>query len=1681
MGTSIDRFLQRNAGEEPDTPETPDPVVDQVRLRAEALRRSRRQRPREEPDEIAASARLQTIVEVGPTSPVEARRTLALAARAKVPPSTVEGALDQVETEIWRSQFRPADLTRESPTLAAWLVENENHLAAASEDIGRLTAIERQIRDVGSVREARARRRYFAPAEDDEFGRALVRGGASTIDLIAGAVQTTDPRNRFQAASQRFIARVREGMAAVRESVGPARVQTIGEVQSFGDAIDYALAKTGEGLPTTLPVVGGAIVGGPVGAGAVAYALARGEARSELEQLGVSDEQTLQRWSSIIAGPVALLDTAMPYSVVKSVIRDRARRGLSEVAERGMVRVVTRQALKGAATEAGTESTQSVITSVSARNVADVPVDWHEVAAQAFEEGVGGGLIGGLFGGSSGVVVAGERQRVRESQRNPELVGALGEAMKDSPLARDVPEKMLEILERLSNGTPVETLYVPVEQWDSYWQGRNADPAAEAEGVLGDRRAYEAAREVGGDIPIPFARYAMKIAPSEHNAFFSAEVKLGLEDMNAREAAEAAARFADPDDAPARAETEAGRILATEPAEPLVEDARELGASAEEAAAYTALVGRWRRSAEIRIEERLNRQAKLEETPEWKVQADVVRAEVTAEAANDPVLRALTTLQEETQLGGEAVRVKLNDAALFSIVGPELHERLPRGVTGTAGEPGVVHPEVAAEMFGFRSARAMAEALANAESRSEYIERVTTQRMRERYGEKLTEEDVQDAALAAAYSQERAEVLRQELAFLAPEQAVSMPTREDLAAEAIRIVGETPVSKISPRLAGFAARKAAKRARIAFRRGDIPGTVEARSQELLAGEVLRASIRAKEAIDAGLGEFEAVFKQDANLAKTRDVDLVNAARAVLASFGFGNAERQARDYLDQLRRYDPETFEEVDAMVSRAIANARDYRSIPYNDFAALRDTVGSLWHMARRSRQVEIDGQLFERDQVEAELEQRLSELTKTGPRPGEVKAQTGWDETKLELAGLRAALRRVESWAVAMDGGDPGGPFTRYFWNPVSEGAARYRVAKRDAMQKYLAIVKGIEKSLTTADIGAPELGYTFSGKAELLGAVLHTGNDSNLQKLLRGRGWGRFDEFGNLDRSRWDTFIARMHNEGVLTKEDYDFQQAVWDLFDELKPVAQRAHREMYGHYFDEVTARPFSTPFGEYRGGYVPAKVDPFIVQDASINTEKDVVQMGTPGTFPTTGRGFTKSRVEEYAAPLLMNVSFISSHIDHVLRFAHIGPPVRDVARFLISKSFKEAIDAFDGSVREDMLVPWLQRAAQQRIDTPSRGKAGRMMDRFFRELRIRTGLQLMSFNVLNALQQMTGLFPSSVKVHKRHLLGALFRYVRAPSRTAKGIALKSPFMATRQSAGVVEVQRRLDNILLNPSEFQKLQGFAKEHGYILSAATQGMVDTITWMGAYDQAVVGGANEADAVRQADSAVRLTQSSFAAEDLSRFEASSPFVRTFTQFYAWFNGMANTMQTEFTVTTRKLGIRQGAGRLMYIYLMVFALPNVLSDLLWAGLKGENPFDDEDDDGASWDDILWFFGIAQFRGATRLFPIAGMVVESLANQFNSKPYDNDIRTSPAIELVGSSVRATRAITDLVKERDMSELSRREIRDIFTMVGMATGLPVAPLAKPTIYLRDVEQGNVDPKGRIDFTRGLVTGQPGEQ
>lgn len=1057
-----------------------------------------------------------------------------------------------------------------------------------------------------------------------------------------------------------------------------------------------------------------------------------------------------------------------------------------------------------------------------------------------------------------------------------------------------------------------------------------------------------------------------------------------------------------------------------------------------------------------------------------------IEPEVRAEVLATPAYRARVILQTGKMPDGSdlptdsPLAARLSKEGVVALIGDIGAKALPKPVMYRV--EGGLHPDVVAPLFGFENGLALLTALQGTQSVEREVRQRIEYRLRSEYGDPLTDGSLPAKAMAAIHTAERDRVIQLELEEMQRREPAALrgllrrfggrvPLTAAVQGQADAMLSARTIRDIRPIEFQRAEVKAAKQAIAAAAKGDWSAAAEAKIRERLALALYRAATQAREEVATQQDRFARFFRSDELLGKTRDLNLVNAARAVLSRVGIGRAEKSAEDYMKAVRAYDPDTAEQLESLIETAVPARDDMRDLTLAEFREITEQATALWEQSRRTRQMVIDGQKVDRQAVVDELAAELATMPDRMKGAGQTKALGTGDIIRRRLIGFEAAIRRIESWVDQMDGGNISGPFRKYLWTPLSEAAALFRIAKRDLTLQYLALLEPMKPRLASSGpIAAPEIGYTFRDRQELLGAMLHTGNESNFDKLTRGRGWSP---------EAWSLMVRRLERDGVLAKQDYDFLQAVWRLFEAMKPEAQRVHKDMFGYYFDEITARPFETAFGTYEGGYVPALADTMLAEDAKLRAERAEQEGVNPSTmFPTVSRGFTKGRVDEYARPLVMDLRLIRSHIDAVTRFVHLAQPTRDTGRLATDRRFRAALAAVDPEMGAE-LTAWAQRAGSQVIETPSRSGGGKAADSIFRWFRSTSGLNLMALNVVNTLQQFTGLTIGAVKVPPKYLRDALWQYVRSPKEITAAINALSPYMEGRVNAAVMEVEQRIDRLVANPDALDNAKAFAKEHGYILQSTTQGVVDSVVWRGAFDHATATGADQKTAIRAADAAVRLTQGSFAPEDVSRFETGSPFTRAFTMFYSYFNMQANLMRSEFAQEMRKSGLRQGAGRLLYVYVLGFMAPAVLSQMIVEGMAGTLGADD-DDDGYLDEWMAVFFG-AQVRTAFALVPGGNIALTVGFNQFNDKWYDDRVSASPAISTLESAGRGAGA--PYFWWRD-GEVKRRQIRDVLTLLALVTGLPFVAAARPAQYLFDVQQGDAEPTGPVDFTRGLVSGRP---
>jgi hypothetical protein len=1118
--------------------------------------------------------------------------------------------------------------------------------------------------------------------------------------------------------------------------------------------------------------------------------------------------------------------------------------------------------------------------------------------------------------------------------------------------------------------------------------------------------------------------------------------------------------------------------------EPLFKDTSILGDKEEK---YVSVRANYKDYIEEKNNQRVLKEFQKEQKSWYKKELAEERDRARKEVVSNKKYRAFYAIRDSKSPDGTDLETpipKLSKALVEQSVGKEAMKGLSNKLFDEAG----MAPEIAADLFEYDTVQSMIEDLRGIEPINTTVERVARERMRVKYlPENLKSDSFKKKVLNDMHSESRAKVLRFELSWLANEaptvlkdaiRRVSrrMPADKAVKAYAKDKIANKPVSELTPYVFLRAERKAAKEAGEALAKGELDVAFEKKQLELFNHELYKEAVLAKETIDKSLSDFKQLAGKDEKLGKTRDLDYVNAARSLLANFGIGKADKDPEVYLKNVKEYDPSTYNSIQAVVQESFENRKPYKQLSYGEFIDFKTTVDALWELSRSSRQIEIDGQKYERKDIAVQLAAQLDSRVKQENR--DPKRKTRPSDTWIYTP--KAWMTRVENWIDVADNGRIDGDFRKFLFRPLKEATTIYKEKQKEKVEAFLEIVKMVQPSLTQDQIAAPELinalnsdGYVFESKAELLGALLHTGNQSNYRKLLVGNGWGGINEQGVLDTSRWDAFIARMINEGVITKADYDFAQATWDLLETIKPDAQRAHKKLYGYYFNEITAQEISTPFGTYRGGYVPAKIDSSRSTDQAVKEMKnDLFDAQDIFTFPGTSRGFTKSRIEQFAEPLEFNVNFIPAHIDSVLKFTYINPAVKDIGKIVLSKTFRDKLSQVDRSLLQTMFMPWLKRAASQRVDT-STGKYANAV----RKARRNVGMNFMFINLSNAAMQLSGFALSNVKVPMSHLARGAGQYIKhlgSKEKLRDSIAEKSLFMKGRNTTSAIEVQQTINDIVLNPNKFQSTAEFFKKHAYFMQTFTQGVVDDITWIGAYNYMIEKGETDQKAVDYADFSVRQTQGSFDPEDLSAAETGSVWLRAVLMFYNYFNMKSNLIAGEATKVMEDKGFIAGSPQLTLLFMKTTILPAAIVATIKMLASGEA---DKDDDGEFADDITRSLLFTIGEETTGMLPFVGSLVQAGINQFDDKWYNDRFTISPLMSVVDTSLDLTKELGDLATGEDVNK--RKLAKSSASLLGFTTGIPFHAVGRAAGYQIDVMEGDADPDNSLDYFRGLVTGQRG--
>lgn len=1115
---------------------------------------------------------------------------------------------------------------------------------------------------------------------------------------------------------------------------------------------------------------------------------------------------------------------------------------------------------------------------------------------------------------------------------------------------------------------------------------------------------------------------------------------------------------------------------------PLFMDAATMGMTDAEFAVYRDYVSKISADAQEKLQTKLMREYQRGLKDWYKEQREAVRGEVMAEVDAQPVYRAFDALVKGS-MDGEPF--KLSKADLVRRYGETYLKNLPRGFQRIYTAEGGIDIDTAAEMAGFHTGDDLIKALAEMRNRKELIAAETDKRMAERYGDMMLDGTMADAAKEALHNEHRADMLAIELRALlhkaqmnerqqAREQsteerrnrvaATQVPPASMFRRVAAGTIDQMQVKDIQPNSYLIAGRKAAREAFAALARNDTQAAATAKQRELLNHYLYLEATKAKQEADA-FQKYAKSFEKGSKRERIGKAggDYLGQIDALLARYELAKVTLNALSRRERLRDFIATREAEGDIVVipeelqdeSRQV----NWRQAQMSELRALRDALKNIEHLAGHKnkllrKRAAIDFALVKTELLAAingNIEGSTGEIGKLNDKGDGIKEKIVANMRKFD-----AGLIKVEQLIEWLDGGKINGPWARYLFDLADDAQVR----EYDLHAMVTAKIQKLHESMPKewghslydkTDIRLPGIDHALT-RYDLISIAMNTGNQSNYDKLLKGRGWTDAQVKAALSR---------------LTDQDWEYVQGVWDTLESLWPEIASLQKRVSGVEPDKVEPKKIVTASGrEFSGGYFPLVYDPSLSkagekQDDASESVQDFMARGYGRA--NTDKGHTKGRIEDFAAPLRLDYEqVLTSHLSKVIKDISHREAILSMNKILTNGEIKAALIDKLGMDKYQLLNTWEQSLISDRADTLHRPL--QWYNGIFRGLRTNTAIVTMGWKLSTAFSQIAG-FAASMDTVKPVYLGAALRdFVRSPGKMVDLAMEKSGEM--RHRAGTIE--RDVKDQLLKTRGEHGIKVAVQRSAFYLTAMFDRTVSVPTWIGGYRQALDQGLHEEDAIRAGDRAVRLSQGAGGAKDLAAVQRNSELMKLLTMYYTPFS----VLYARLRDMGHKYKEPKDLPRLVARSIALVILPAVLGDLL----AGRAPDDDEDK-------TLWAMRKAM------LYPFASVpVIRDLANwQLEpelAKISGGELRYSPgykftpiisAVEKISSI--PGRAIDGWTGARPWDDVAW----DVFEASGYVFGLPTAQPRITGEYLYDLMSGQASPDDAAEAMHDVLFRRPIER
>lgn len=615
--------------------------------------------------------------------PDQAAKVLDLSDQTGFPTDFVSRNVESLERQRTQEVVTPK-FTDDHPIVSSWLGRDPHHAALALSDIPILGTMERQFSYLSNQAE-----RGFYDLHNSYLKMKEYSGIATPDDIRAR--QQIEKRLQFDLNKE-----------------APGTISKL-----FGKAVETGPQIVGITALSAL----GAQMSIPAGltAGVSFAAMAAGDAYTDYRDRGIPEGEA-RNWATAV-GVINGVAAGYGANVIEKIPGLRLLTKES-IASNPAMRTALAKYIVGIGESGITMGSFSGIQSLVQNglgNVAQIPPDASPAAIlgtifskeniRKAAEAAGGGLVTGFMvgGGLGAWGIWKDFGRSNEALNTEKAWNNVGTILQNAKIQEMAPEQVQKLVKQMTKDGQV---YVPLEHWQTYWEGQKLDPRKVFESLTGNTASYDESMRTGADIQVPMSDYAKIAASEEHSKQFNEVIRNSPDAMNSKEAKDFLGQKTPEQEASEKIAGEISpqenvprgtiqeentqknqveqQLAATESElghKPLFEDLKSVGMSDEQAARYSQAIEKARGAAQEDLTRRMTDIALRKKTAEYREERRQVEQEVTQEIDGRKDQIALTALQKGVLPNDTEFPIKLSKEAIKRDF-PEVDtSKLPRGIS----------------------------------------------------------------------------------------------------------------------------------------------------------------------------------------------------------------------------------------------------------------------------------------------------------------------------------------------------------------------------------------------------------------------------------------------------------------------------------------------------------------------------------------------------------------------------------------------------------------------------------------------------------------------------------------------------------------------------------------------------------------------------------------------------------------------------------------------------------------------------------------------------------------------------------------------------------------------------------------------------------------------------------------